>query len=101
MDYRSRSRRLPRKPRRARRLQAGAQWVPGRDGYPDGEAAPVESPPGWRRRQAEGALLSLADKAIEVMKERLRPTTPAALRAPPPHKPSGVPWLGVVGEGLG
>ncbi len=45
--------------------------LPGRDGYPDGEAAPVLASPGSHRRQAEGALLSLADKAIEVMKAAL------------------------------
>ena len=39
--------------------------LPGRDGYPDGEAAPVLASPGSHRRQAEGALLSLADKAVE------------------------------------
>ena len=39
--------------------------LPGRDGYPDGEAAPVLASPGSHRRQAEGALLSLADRAIE------------------------------------
>ena len=44
---------------------------PGRDGYPDGEAAPVLASPGSHRRQAEGALLSLADKAVEVMKAAL------------------------------
>ena len=71
MDYRSRSRRLPRKTRTARRLQAGAQWVPGRDGYPDGEAATALASPGPYRREAESALLSLADKAIEVMKAAL------------------------------
>ena len=71
VDYRSRSRRLPRKPCRARRLQAGARWVPGRDGYPDGEAAPILASQGSHRRQAEGALLSLADKTIEVMKAAL------------------------------
>ncbi len=49
--------------RDAYREESGA--LPGRDGYPDGEAAPVLASPGWRRRQAEGALLSLADKAIE------------------------------------
>ena len=42
-----------------------------RDGYPDGEAAPVLASPGSHRRQAEGALLSLADKAVEVMKAAL------------------------------
>ena len=47
--------RLPRRTRSARRLQAGARWVPGRDGYPDGEAAPVLASPGSHRRQAEGA----------------------------------------------
>ena len=45
--------------------------LPGRDGYPDGEAAPVLASPSSHRRQAEGALLSLADKAIEVMKAAL------------------------------
>ena len=45
--------------------------LPGRDGYPDGEAAPVLASPTSHRRQAEGALLSLADKAIEVMKAAL------------------------------
>ncbi len=63
--------RPPRRTRSARRLQAGSRWVPGRDGYPDGEAAPVLASPGSHRRQAEGALLSLADKAIEVMKAAL------------------------------
>ncbi len=37
-------------PRRARRLQAGARWIPGRDGYPNGEAAP-----GSYRRRGYGA----------------------------------------------
>ena len=30
--------------------------LPGRDGYPDGEAAPVLASPGSHRRQAEGPL---------------------------------------------
>ena len=71
MDYRSRSRRLPRSPQRARRLQAGERWASGRDGYPDGEAAPVESPPGWRRQEAEGALLRLAGEAVQVIADAL------------------------------
>ncbi len=75
---------------------------PGRDGYPDGEAAPVLASPGSHRRQAEGALLSLADKAIEVMKAALAANaTPPSLRAPLAYRPSGGPWLGGVGEGVG
>ena len=45
--------------------------LPGRDGYPDGAAAPVLASPGSHRRQAEGALLSLADKAIDVIGDAL------------------------------
>ena len=45
--------------------------LPGRDGYPDGEAAPVLASPGSHRRQAEGALLSLADMAIGMMSAAL------------------------------
>ena len=61
--------RAARKGRDAYRQESGG--LPGRDGYPDGEAAPVLASPGSHRRQAEGALLSLADKAIEVMKAAL------------------------------
>ena len=63
--------RPPRRTRTARRLQRGERWASGRDGYPDGEAAPVESPPGWRRQEAEGALLRLAGEAVEVIADAL------------------------------
>ena len=66
MDYRSRSRRLPRRTTQRRAAyREESRGLPGRDGYPDGEAAPVLASPGSHRRQAEGALLSLADRAIE------------------------------------
>ncbi len=61
--------RAEREARDAYRQERGG--LPGRDGYPDGEAASVLASPGSHRRQAEGALLSLADKAIEVMKAAL------------------------------
>ncbi len=43
----------PRSPRRARRLQARARGLPGRDGYPNGEAASVLAAPRLRGRGRE------------------------------------------------
>ena len=54
---------------RCRQAAARARRRAGVD--PQAEADPVEAPPGWRRQEAEGALLRLADEAVEVIADAL------------------------------
>ncbi len=50
------------------RLRAGSD--------PQAEADPVEAPPSWRRQEAEGALLRLADEAVDVIGDALAQNDP-------------------------
>ena len=54
---------------RCRQAAARARRRAGVD--PQAEANPVEAPPSWRRQEAEGALLRLADEAVEVIADAL------------------------------
>ena len=54
---------------RCRQAAARARRRAGSD--PQAEADPVEAPPSWRRQEAEGALLRLADEAVEVIADAL------------------------------